>query len=227
MKTISIAFCFNNAYCILATGAISSLIRHATSQYHYNIYIVHDDISAQNQYLIKTLATTDNINIEFVEIEFSKFTTANISYSRHTKYTFARLFFHKIFPDIDKILYLDSDLVVTSDIAELFNQNLEGCAVGACLDFFAIKGIEKLKEDRFADNRKVGFEEYISQYDYFSGYLKLTDDEINSYFSAGVLILDLKRAGKSFDNKLPNLIKKNIYLSTRIYLTSYSRMTRK
>ena len=208
METVSVAFCFNDAYCTMASGAISSLIRYSTAQYHYDIYIVHDDISAQNQYLIKTLATTGNINITFVKIEFSRYTTADISYSRHSKYTFARLFFHKIFSKINKILYLDSDLIVTSDIAELFNQNLEGCAVGACLDYVAELGSEKLKKTRLTPLQRIGFEQYEHHYDYFSNYLNLSDNCINTYFNAGVLLMDLKKAGSVFDMKSQELLKR-------------------
>lgn len=212
METVSVAFCFNDAYCTMASGAISSLIRHSTGQYHYDIYIVHDDISTQNQYLIKTLATTSNINIISVEIEFSSYTTADISYSRHTKYAFARLFFPKIFPNLDKILYLDSDLIVTSDIAELFNQDLEGCSVGVCLDQLAQRGVEQLKKSRLGEQQRVGFEEYIYHYDYLNKYLNFNDDEINSYFGSGVLLVDLKKAGYALDKRLPELIKnKYIY----------------
>ena len=208
MKTISVAFCFNDAYCTMASGAISSIIRYARGQYQYDIYIVEDDISDHNKYLIKTLIHKDNVDIIFVRVNYEDYIKEDTSYSRHTKYSFIRLVFNKIFPNIDKILYLDSDLIVTSDIAELFFQDLEGCSVGACLDGMAQLGSEKLKEISFTPIQRIGFEQYENNYDYLYNYLNLNDNYINTYFNAGVLLMDLKKAGMALDMKVPELIKR-------------------
>lgn len=206
MNTVSIAFCFNNAYCALASGAISSLIRNITDKFQYDIYILQDDISEQNKYLINSLNDKNNLEIRFVDIRFDEFTKEDLGYNpRFTKYTFARLFIHKILPHLDKILYLDSDLIVTSDISEAFNQDLDGFSIGVCLDPITQKGIDKLKISKL-NAKTPGFEKYPYQYDYFSKYLNMTDDEILSYFSAGVLLLDLKKAGIKLDKLLPKLL---------------------
>ena len=208
MKTVSVAFCFNNSYCPLAAGAISSLIRYTTNSNQYDIYIVQDDISEHNRYLINTLNGKQNVKIIFKAIELDNFTSEDINYTRHSKYAFARLFFHKLFPELDKILYLDSDIIVTSDIAEIFNQSLDGCAIGACLDpFVAQSGIEKLKAGKFVPTIP-GFDDYKYNYDYFSRYLNLNDSDITTYFNSGMILLNLKKAGEKLDIELPFLLKK-------------------
>lgn len=126
MKNIDIAFCFNDAFCALAAGAISSIIRHSSENNQYHIYIVNDNISDYNQYLINTLNEKQNVRISFVKIDFDSLIKEDISYTRQTIHTFTRLFLHKLFPHIDKMLYLDGDIIVTSDIAEVFNQSLGG-----------------------------------------------------------------------------------------------------
>lgn len=207
MQIISIAFCFNNSFCSLAAGAISSLIKHTSEQYKYDIYIVHDDISEQNQFLIRTLNRKDNVSINFIPIEFKDYTVADLDYeTRLTKYSFARLFLHKLLPEIDKILYLDCDIVVTSDISELFNQNLEGHSIGVCIGQFGQRGVDKLKLVQF--NTKIpGCQNYQSQYDYFSKHLNLTDEQIDSYFNSGVILFDLKKSCNVLNKKLPELLK--------------------
>ena len=211
METISVAFCFNNAYCPLASGAISSLIRHTSIQYKYDIYILQDDISEQNQYLINLLNRSKNINIIFKQIEFEDLTNENINYTRHLKYTFARLFFHRLFPELDKILYLDSDLIVTADIADIYNQDLDGCSIGVCIDPIAQIEIEKHKASKLRP-RISGFNEYKTSYDYLNRHLNLKDDEIKTYFNAGVLLLDLKKAGEKLEKNLPNLLRKRFLM---------------
>lgn len=212
MKTVSVVFSFNNAFCELAAGAIGSLIRHASTQYQYDIFIVHDDISIQNQDILNTLIKKDNINIRYIKIDFRKFTNENLSYKpKLTKYTFTRLFLHKLFHDIEKILYLDTDIIITSDIAELFNQNLEGHAIGACPDLISIWGIKTLKTQKIDTSFLDISNEYNSRYDYLKHYMGLTDSEICSHFNAGVLLIDLKKAGGGLNSNLPKLLKKRYW----------------
>ena len=126
-NTVSIAFCFNDSFCLLAAGAISSLIRHTSDKYQYDIYIVQDDISKQNKYLINSLNQKENVNVRFIEIKHKNYTNEDLDYRPiFTKHSFSRLFLHRLFPELDKIIYLDSDIIVTSDIAELYFQDLEG-----------------------------------------------------------------------------------------------------
>ena len=208
MKTVSVAFCFNNAYCSLAAGAISSLIRHTSEQYQYDIYIVQDDISEQNRYLINTLNDKGNVNIIFVDVKFDELTNEDINYTRHTKYAFARLFFHRIFPQLDRILYLDSDLIIVGDVAEIFNQDLEGHAIGATLDPCTQCGIDKLKSIKFNTYVTDLIGKYKTSYDYFSRHLNLSDKQINMYFCSGVLLIDLKKGAEVIDKKAPEIMKR-------------------
>ena len=134
-------------------------------------------------------------------------THEDLDYTFYTKYSFARLFLHKVFPNLDKIIYLDTDVIVTSDIAELYNQDINGYALGACQDAVVKKGIEKLKENKFV-TRIPGIKRSQSQYDYFNKYLKLENDQINRHVNSGVLLYDLKKAGRLIDQKLPELLKK-------------------
>lgn len=153
-------------------------------------------------------------------------THEDLDYTFYTKYSFARLFLHKVFPNLDKIIYLDTDVIVTSDIAELYNQDINGYALGACQDAVVKKGIEKLKENKFV-TRIPGIKRSQSQYDYFNKYLKLENDQINRHVNSGVLLYDLKKAGRLIDQKLPELLKKNLFFLIKILLTLSLRMTRK
>lgn len=212
MDIISVTFCFNNSYCPLAAGAISSLIRHTTSKYKYVIYIIQDDISDYNKYLINTLNVKDNVQIVFKEIEFAKLTNEDLNYNaRLTKYAFGVLFLHRIFPNLEKILYLDGDIIITSDIAELFNQSLEGHAIGGCLDPIAINDLERLKSlpsVKSIQGFEAGSKNNRDRYDYYNKYLNLTDEQISTYLNSGVLLIDLKKAGRGLELILPSLLKK-------------------
>lgn len=206
MDTVSVAFCFNNAFCHLAAASIASLIRHASPASHYVLYIVHDDISAYNQLLLSGLNDRDYVSIRFVTFSIEDLTTENIDYEHHTRYSFIRLFLHRLLPGIDRLLYLDSDTVLTADAAILFNQDLGGRALGACLDELSWQPpdlpclVPQLR----------GFP-YATLHDYLVHHLGLDEEQTRAYFNAGVLLLDLAQAGAALDRQLPALLK-NRYL---------------
>ena len=53
------------------------------------------------------------------------------NYSRWSPVIFYRLNAHKFFPNVKKMLYLDSDTIVNDDLGELFDTDLSDWAMGA------------------------------------------------------------------------------------------------
>ncbi len=78
--------------------------------------------------------------------------------------------------DAEKTIYLDCDIVVDMDIAELWSQDLKGRAVGAVGDFFPLNSAGKPKISW--SRKKV---------------CSLWGIEPENYFNAGVLLLDLNK----------------------------------
>lgn len=79
--------------------------------------------------------------------------------------TYARLLIAALLPrELDRVLYLDGDILVRGDIGDLWTTDLRGRTVGAVMDL-----------PRYPFNRKLG----------------LPADAL--YFNAGVLLIDLQR----------------------------------
>jgi len=85
-----------------------------------------------------------------------------------------RLFIQDLLP-VDKVIYLDCDVIVELDIKELWDVDLGDCKVGVVLDFGEIT--------QHADNcgKRRAF---------FCGYAGIG---VKKYFNSGVLLLDLKK----------------------------------
>lgn len=56
------------------------------------------------------------------------------AFANGSLFTYARFLFPDRFPDLGKCLYLDVDLLVLGDLAQLFETPLEGKAIGAVID---------------------------------------------------------------------------------------------
>lgn len=138
---IPIVFAANNSYTPFCYTAVYSTIKHTSDKYKYKIYIFQTDINAENRNLLESLSC-ENADVECIDI--SK-VTANVELkgSLHLSIeTYYRLFIPLILPQYEKILYLDSDMCMLADVAELYNTDIGDHAVGAAPDVMCY-GLER------------------------------------------------------------------------------------
>lgn len=130
---IPIVFAANDNFSVYCYTAIYSVIKNARSDYFYHIYILETNINNKNRKMLESLST---INIIVKCIDISNYTLkVNLKESLHLSIeTYYRLFIPCILPQYEKILYLDSDMCILSDVSELYQCNLNDYAVGAALD---------------------------------------------------------------------------------------------
>ncbi|MBQ8444147.1 MAG: glycosyltransferase family 8 protein [Clostridia bacterium] len=190
MKTnnelIPIFFASNNNYVPYLDVAITSILKNASKEYDYEITILNTGIDTLHQDILSR-HSSKNVTIKFFDVESAlapiKEKLRDVHY--FTLAAYYRLFIEKLFPQYDKALYLDCDIVVCGDISQLFNTNLEDKLVGAINE---------------QNCRKAPlFTRYIN---------KVTGIDPYKYFNSGVLVLNLKEIRKF------NLLDKFIYLLT-------------
>ncbi len=163
---ISIAFSVNNEYTLFGYIAIYSLIKHANRNSEYYIYVLVTNLDDNNRVLLESL-TAENVFVKCIDIS-EIISRVHLEASLHLSVeTYYRLFIPLILPQHERILYLDSDLVVLGDVADIFSLDLNGKAVGAARDVLC-------------NNLKIHSEE-IGGLDY------------KKSFNAGVLLMDTRR----------------------------------
>lgn len=170
-KTIPIFFAVDDAYIPFLAVALQSLIENSSKENEYVIKILHTSISEENQKNIKHYES-ENISIEFVDLSNYIEKVKDKLYTRdyYSKTTYFRLFLPELYPEYDKVLYLDSDIVILSDIADLYNIDMEDNLIVATPDG-AVQNIPVFQE---YVEKVVGVAEY------------------KNYFNAGVLLMNLK-----------------------------------
>ena len=165
-----------------AAVTIQSIIENNSQEYNYDITLLNTGYPEQAIKLLKSMASEHkNISIRLLNIgpyvSRLKFNTVG----HVSKETFYRLLVPELFQNYQKIIYLDSDLIVCEDIANLYNINMGNNLLAAVYD---------------AD--------FIGEYNGASPAMKIYCDEIlglenpYSYFQAGVLVFNILSIKNTF-----------------------------
>ena len=132
---IPIIFATNNGYAPYAAVTVNSLVKNASDEYFYDIYVFHTELSEKNIELLESMGS-EKYSVKclcverFIERE-SKYMYTNFHFSKEMFY---RILIPTIFPQYSRAVYLDCDIVVLGDIAEFYNIDLEGNIIGGVND---------------------------------------------------------------------------------------------
>ncbi len=185
---IPIFFTVDNNYAPFLATAINSAVKNSSDNRKYRAIILYQELSRENIEKLSKLAK-DNFSVEFYAMKnsFDAITDRMSNRLRCDYFTltiYFRLFIPLMFPQIDKGIYIDSDVVVTSDIAELFDIDIKDNFIGACRDY-SIADIPPLVS--YTENA-VGV----------NG---------NEYINSGVLLMNLKKMRENdFEGHFLNLL---------------------
>lgn len=170
LEVIPIFFAVDDGYIPFLAVALESLIDNASKEYYYSIKILYTNINEENKRKINKYKC-ENVNIEFVDLNYYIEKVKDKLYTRdyYTKTTYFRLFIPNLYPQYNKAIYLDSDIVVLGDISELYNQEIENNLVAAA-------------PDDVIQSTKV-FQEYAEKVVGVADY--------RNYFNAGILLMNL------------------------------------
>lgn len=134
-REIPIFFSTDDHYIPYLDVAIHSLIENASKGFEYRIIVLNTGIEPDNITMVKQ-NECPGFAIDFVDISESiesiKSHFKNVYHFSLASYY--RLFIASLFPQYDKIIYLDCDLVVLGDISELYHTDIGENVLGAVPD---------------------------------------------------------------------------------------------
>lgn len=168
-KIIPIFFASDDRYAPCLAVAIRSLSEHASPSFTYRVYVLIDQLEEANKERLSSLQTK-NLTIEFVNVSKKLDAIGGMMHLRdyYTKATYYRFFIPELFPQYQKGLYLDCDIVVLGDISELYRVELGSNLCAATP------------------------EEVMNKVDIFGRYVEVClGVGREDYFSAGVLLMNL------------------------------------
>lgn len=144
--------------------ALVSILENYHGKQKIEFHILDNNITIRNIEKIKQIGVNYKANLSFYKIS-EDFLKDFPEVNHLSRATYSRIFIPNLLPtNIEKVLYLDSDIVVLGDISQLYNQDLQNYSTGAVRDIMA-KEILRI---------------------YF-------DKSLSDYFNAGVLLINLQK----------------------------------
>lgn len=168
---IPIFFATNDNYAPYLTVCIKSLLANASKDYFYKLYVLTTNLDPKLEGRIKQ-SLTPNATIEFISLanELDKIQDLFHLRDYYSKETYYRFFIPDLFPDYDKVLYVDCDTILLGDISELYNTDIR--------DYF-LAGAQ---------------EEVMNTVDVFGTYVEeFLGIKRQNYINAGVILINTKR----------------------------------
>lgn len=189
-NNIAVCFSANDNYAPLLSTTIASIAENSTANNNYDIVILYSDMTALNRQKIESVAGgRTNFSIRFVNIlpyiyGYDFYTESDLTNTKYSNEIYYRLLAPAVFDGYSKVVYLDADLVVRTDIAELFETDVSNYLVAAVRDY---EGIAACYNNNY-ERTKYRINE-------------LGIKNFNDYFISGVLVMNLEMFNKSFSLK--------------------------
>lgn len=134
-EQINICLACDDSYVLYCTTAIKSIIDNASKNSFLNFYLLNKSLTEKNKGIIEKIANTKNSKITFRQVKASDFADCPIPENSHFSIeTYFRLKIPSLFPNIDKMLYIDCDTITLGDITELWNFDISDSLAAACQD---------------------------------------------------------------------------------------------
>lgn len=169
MRSIHIASAANAAYFPGLEVLVCSTLLHTSREAHVHFHVFDDGIAEKDWAALSRLAAGFNAHAAIHRIQFTEERLQGFPTLNGSKTTYARLLLGEYLPQVSRVIYLDSDILVGRDVQELVDFDMKGRTALATDDAL----FKRLDEDCpwLPKEVSAGFR----------------------YFNAGVLVLDLDR----------------------------------
>ncbi len=177
METIPVVFTSSAFYAPYMAVTIQSLMDHSNDTDRYELIILNKEISESTQDQIrKMVQCKSNFSVRFIEVTHALDDHDFNFREGYSSESFYRVVMVEILREYDKVVYLDCDLILLHDIAELYKEtDIDDNLVAAAIDI---------------DGLASAFSNHDGRKEYMINYLGIKD--LHDYLQSGVMIFNLK-----------------------------------
>jgi lipopolysaccharide biosynthesis glycosyltransferase len=181
-SNVPVVLACSDSYSCIAAVALQSIIDNSSHENNYDIIILDNGISNINRNLLGKMAVGfSNFAIRFICVKGGlKWFKLHIS-NGFSVDTYNRLLAIEYLKHYKKYIYLDCDIVLLTDVAELFQQKIDGYLLGAVQDSV---------DSGWIKNEKLDAKKYIEDI--------IGLKNAFEYFNGGVMLINVEEISKSF-----------------------------
>lgn len=183
---VNIAFAADRAYVPHTAAMLRSMFDHADPARRINLFFLLTDVPPLERELLRDLCA-ERPHTTLTEIDVGDaFKHSYRSPSRSpSNATYNRFLLFDLLPGLERLLYVDVDMIFRGDVARIFDADLEGQPLGAVTDFIMTRVLTGATPTVDPDIPDL--------YTYQRDRLGLSDDQIARYFNAGLLLFDFTK----------------------------------
>lgn len=163
-KTMNILCATDDKYAPYCGVMLTSFLENHKG-FHTEVYIIVKN-SLKEEKRLKRLEERYDVNVNMIEFPFNDvISTFPISCSNWTIETYYRLFVAELLPaDLDRVLYLDCDIIVDGDVSNMYFSDLDGFSALVCTDIMSVQS---------GSPKRLGY------------------DERHGYFNSGMMLINI------------------------------------
>ena len=174
LNDVVVVFACSENFVPYLSVAVQSIVDNASDDRRYDIIVLTRNITPASMITLSRQVKAPNTGIGYLDVDAA---LGDIELPHHGHFrpeTYFRLLAPQLLPNVDKAIYLDSDLIVNDDLAKLYDYDVTGYKLAATRDADTIGQID-------------GYDATVGPY------LKdeLGMDDPHDYFQAGVLLMNL------------------------------------
>lgn len=182
-NNVAVCVVSSDEYAPFAAVLITSIVANASEKNNYDLVIISDDMTVENIWQITSIASGHpNISVRVIDVSDIVKGLSFYTWAHFTCKTYYRLLTPDLFKNYEKVVYMDSDIVVNHDIAELYNIDLGNHLLGNAYDTHVVAYCTQ--------------DPPLEQRDYNIETLKLDNPE--AYYQMGVTVYNIPRIRNDF-----------------------------
>ena len=202
---LNIAYTVNHVYIKYLYVSLMSLLE-CNANNAISVNILSFDLVKEDKDLITELVRNYGKTIYFYDIDDIDVFVDKASEGYGVE-VYLRLYMPFVLKGVSKVLFLDADTIIQNDLVELFETDLKGHALAACLDSKLGQNSLKSRNDLFCRGddlryfnagvmiwnldyirENISFEDYLHTIDLFGNRLFYNDQDVLKYLFCGKII---------------------------------------
>lgn len=187
---VPICFSANDKYAPLLSAELQSIIEHSSAENNYDIVILTTYFSDENHFkLLSQIKNKPNFSLRVVNVGpavfgYNFYLDSRLTNTKYSSEIYFRLLCPTLMPDYDYVIFLDADLIVLDDIANLLKIDYSNNIIGAVRDY---EGLASCYNNNYERTK------------YRINELGVKDFE--KYFASGVLVFNVKKFNENYTEK--------------------------